>query len=347
MNDGICTGITAIDTLLPVARGQRQLIVGDRGTGKTSIFAMCIVASTSTSCLGGNDSLGCRRLQFVYVGIGLPLSKLVMLISSLIGGGGGDARGLWNVLIVSSHSSSTAQLSFSLPLMALTISERLRDRGSDVLVCLDSLTSHAKCFRQLSLLLGNLPARDAYPSSIFIVHANLLERSAKLRCTFGGGSISVMPVAETLLGNYADYIVTNLISITDGQFILDSQLFREGQLPAIHLTLSVSRIGSNAQCNLVGGTARDIKELLASVQQQPQLLSAMAQAHLSPSTLVGTVVLAATVLAGSWLCREEVLHVLCADLMYCGYLVSLGCTRYSAVVPRLLSEVVIAGEHFV
>lgn len=203
------------------------------------------------------DGFGTRRAFGIYIGINLNLSKLNSIINSLwiIN---------WYSLVLSSHSSSSSLFSFLLPLIGISISERLRDRGIDSIICLDDLSKHSKSYRQISLILAKIPSRDAYPADIFNIHSSLLERCSKLKSSYYSGSITSFPIIETINSDITEYIATNIISITDGQFYMNKSLFINSIRPAIDSSLSVSRIGSNAQCKLIKLVSTGIKNELTN-----------------------------------------------------------------------------------
>ena len=245
VNDSIITGISFVDTLIPVGRGQRQLIIGDRSIGKTSIFIMILIISSYFSYYSSINSLGSKRLLCIYIGINQNLSKIYKLMNYLY----------YSILFIllSTHSSSTALLSFIISLVGISIIERLRDRGFDCVICYDDCIQHAKSYRQISLILSKIPSRDAYSADIFNIHSSLLERSGSGCMNYGSkiiddlGTSTAFPVIETINSNISDFIATNVISITDGQIYLDRKLFLDNIRPSIDSALSVSRIGSSAQ----------------------------------------------------------------------------------------------------
>jgi proton translocating ATP synthase F1 alpha subunit len=257
VNDCLISGLRIIDSILAVGRGQRQLILGDRYTGKTSIYLSLVRKLSIINALGSIDGFGTRRIFGVYTGINQNLSKLSKLIYLF-----GVIN--WFSLILATHSSSSALLSFMLPLIAVSISERLRDRGYDICICFDDLSKHSKAYRQCSLLLNKIPSRDAYPADIFNIHSSLLERCGKLKFNYFGGSITSLPIIETINADITEYIATNVISITDGQFYTNRSLFLNSNRPAIDSGLSVSRIGSNAQCKLMKIVSLGIKNELTN-----------------------------------------------------------------------------------
>ena len=257
VNDSLIMGLRIIDCLLPIGRGQRQLILGDRYSGKTSIYLVLLIKNNSFSVLGSIDGFGTKRIFAMYIGINQNLSKLSKLISliSLVN---------YLIIILTSHSSSCSLLSFMIPYIGSSISERLRDRTIDSVICFDDISKHAKCYRQISLLVGKIPSRDAYPSDIFNIHSSLLERGCKINYNCFGGSISCFPIIETINSDITEYIATNVISITDGQLYTNKILFIDGIRPSIDSGLSVSRIGSNAQCKLIKLNSIGIKNELTN-----------------------------------------------------------------------------------
>lgn len=242
VNSSLITGLSFIDICIPIGRGQRQLIIGDRSTGKSSIFLSVLIISSLFNNIGSIDGFGAKRLFCIYIGINQNLSKIANIITYL----------LFSLFFIalSTHSSSAALLSFIIPFIGITIIERLRDRGFDCCICLDDCSQHSKSYRQISLILSKIPSRDAFPADIFNIHSSLLERSCALNrgsMYFAGGTISALPVIETINSDITDYIATNIISITDGQCYLSKQLFLNSIRPSLDSALSVSRIGSAAQ----------------------------------------------------------------------------------------------------
>ncbi|MDH4330510.1 MAG: F0F1 ATP synthase subunit alpha [Candidatus Moranbacteria bacterium] len=224
------TGIKAIDAMIPVGRGQRELIIGDRQTGKTAIAIDTIINQK------GQDMI------CIYVAIGQKESKVARLVAELEKAGAMD-----HTIVVVAGASDPAAFSFIAPYSGCAIAEYFMDQGKDVLVVYDDLSKHAWAYRQTSLILKRPPGREAYPGDIFYLHSRLLERSAKLSDEFGGGSITALPIIETQAGDVSAYIPTNVISITDGQIYLEADLFNKGIRPAVNVGLSVSRVGSSAQ----------------------------------------------------------------------------------------------------
>jgi F-type H+-transporting ATPase subunit alpha len=252
--------------MLPIGRGQRQLVLGDRNTGKSSIFLSTLISSARSNALGTIDGLGSKRLIGIYVAINQNLSKLVKFIDYL------EAFKIHCfTLVLATHASSPAMLGYLLPLVGISIAERLRDRGLDCLISFDDLSKHAKSYRQISLLLGKIPSRDAYPSDIFNVHSSLLERAGKLRLDYKGGSITAFPIIETINSDITEFISTNVISITDGQIYTSKALFLNGIRPAVDSALSVSRIGSNAQTKFMKLLGSGIKNELTNLRLSADL----------------------------------------------------------------------------
>jgi len=242
VNQPLQTGIKAIDALIPVGRGQRELIIGDRQTGKTAIAIDTIINQR------GQDVI------CIYVAIGQKESKVARIVAELEKAGAMDYTA-----IVVAGASEAAALSFIAPYAGCALGEYFMDQGKDVLVIYDDLSKHAVAYRQISLILRRPPGREAYPGDVFYLHSRLLERSAKLNKDFGGGSITALPIIETQAGDVSAYIPTNVISITDGQIYLEADLFYKGVRPALNVGLSVSRVGSSAQIKAmkqVAGTLR-------------------------------------------------------------------------------------------
>ncbi|MDD5391241.1 MAG: F0F1 ATP synthase subunit alpha [Gallionellaceae bacterium] len=230
VNRPLYTGIKVVDTLIPVGRGQRQLIIGDLGTGKTSVALDTVVAQAG------------QGVKCVYVMIGQKRSEAALAIDLLQRHGA-----LAYTTVVVGEATATPGMKYLAPFAGCAIAEGWMRRGEDTLVVYDDLTTHARAYRELSLLMHRPPGREAYPGDIFYLHARLLERSTRLSPEHGGGSLTALPVVETEEGEIAAYIPTNLISITDGQIYLDRRLFAAGILPAVDVPLSVSRIGGKAQ----------------------------------------------------------------------------------------------------
>jgi len=244
------TGIKAIDTMIPIGRGQRELIIGDRQTGKTAIAIDTIINQK------GKDVL------CVYVAIGQKNSTVVQLVEKLKERGAMDYT-----VVVSATASELAPLQYIAPYAGVTMAEEWMEQGKDVLIIYDDLSKHAVAYRTLSLLLKRSPGREAYPGDVFYLHSRLLERACRLSKEYGGGSITALPIIETQAGDITAYIPTNVISITDGQIFLQTELFNAGQRPAIDAGLSVSRVGSAAQYKCVKQVAKSLKIDIASFHE--------------------------------------------------------------------------------
>lgn len=249
VNQPMHTGIKAIDAMIPIGRGQRQLIIGDRTTGKTAIAIDTIIHQQHEK----------NRPICVYVAVGQKESKVAQIVERLRKEGAMDYT-----VVVSAAASDPAALQYLAPFTGCAIAEYFRDKGQDVLIVYDDLSKHAVAYRQISLLLKRPPGREAYPGDVFYLHSRLLERAGRLNKSFGGGSITALPIIETQLNDISAYIPTNVISITDGQIFLESELFFKGIRPAINVGLSVSRVGSSAQTKLMkkvsGGMKLDLAQ---------------------------------------------------------------------------------------
>lgn len=251
------TGIKAVDSLLPIGRGQRELIIGDRQTGKTAIGVDTIINQKVTNALAESKKLYC-----IYVAVGQKRSTVVQVVESL------KAAGALNyTTIVAATAADPAPLQFLAPYAGAAIGEYFRDNGMHVLIIYDDLSKQAVAYRQMSLLLRRPPGREAYPGDIFYLHSRLLERAAKLSDKLGAGSMTALPVVETQAGDVSAYIPTNVISITDGQIFLETELFYKGVRPAINAGLSVSRVGSAAQVKTMRKVAGSLKLELAQYRE--------------------------------------------------------------------------------
>jgi len=252
------TGLKAIDTLIPVGRGQRELIIGDRQTGKT---AVAIDAIINQKTINESDDEK-KKLYCVYVAIGQKRSTVAQIVKTLE-----DAGAMKYTTVVAATASDAAPLQFLAPYTGCTIGEYFRDNGMHALIIYDDLSKQAVAYRQMSLLLRRPPGREAYPGDVFYLHSRLLERAAKLSDTNGGGSLTALPIIETQAGDVSAYIPTNVISITDGQIFLETQLFNQGIRPAVNVGLSVSRVGSAAQTKAMKKVAGSIKLELAQYRE--------------------------------------------------------------------------------
>ena len=236
------TGIKAIDSMIPIGRGQRELIIGDRQTGKTAIAIDTIINQK------GKDVI------CIYVAIGQKNSTVAGVVEQLRAGGALDYS-----IVVSATASELAPLQYIAPYSGCTMGEYFMEKGKDVLVVYDDLSKHAVAYRTLSLLLKRPPGREAYPGDVFYLHSRLLERAARLNENYGGGSLTALPIIETQAGDVSAYIPTNVISITDGQIYLESELFNAGVRPAVNPGISVSRVGGNAQIKAMKNVAGTLK----------------------------------------------------------------------------------------
>ena len=244
------TGIKAVDAAIPIGRGQRELIIGDRTTGKTAI---CIDAIINQK---GGDVI------CIYVAIGQKIGKVATTVATLEQFGGLD-----HTIVVAANASDNAAMQYLAPYTGISMAEYFMAQGRDVLIAYDDLSKHAWAYRQMSLLLKRPPGREAYPGDVFYLHSRLLERAAKLDDEHGGGSITALPVIETLAGDVSAYVPTNVISITDGQIYLEPELFNAGTRPAVNVGLSVSRVGSAAQSKSMKAVAGQMRLDLAQYRE--------------------------------------------------------------------------------
>ncbi|SCX85771.1 F-type H+-transporting ATPase subunit alpha [Butyrivibrio hungatei] len=250
VNEPMETGILSIDTMFPIGRGQRELIIGDRQTGKTSIALDTIINQKG------------KNVICIYVAIGQKASTVAKIIQTLKKTGAMDYS-----IVVSSTASDMAPLQYIAPYSGTAMAEYFMHQGKDCLIVYDDLSKHAVAYRAISLLLERSPGREAYPGDVFYLHSRLLERSSKLSSELGGGSITALPIIETQAGDVSSYIPTNVISITDGQIFLESDLFFEGMRPAVNVGLSVSRVGSAAQTKAMKKAAGSIRVDLAQYRE--------------------------------------------------------------------------------
>ena len=250
VSEAVQTGIKAIDALIPIGRGQRELIIGDRQTGKTAIAIDTILNQKG------------QNLICIYVSIGQKDSKLRKLQTRLEEGGAMEYT-----VIVSAGSSESAALAYIAPYTGVAIAEYFMDQGKDVVIIYDDLSKHAVAYREISLLLRRPPGREAYPGDVFYLHSRLLERACRRNKNYGGGSITALPIIETQAGDVSAYIPTNVISITDGQIFLETDLFYKGIRPAVNVGLSVSRVGGDAQIKAMKKVAGTLKLELAQYRE--------------------------------------------------------------------------------
>lgn len=268
VNYPLHTGIKAIDSMIPIGRGQRELIIGDRGTGKTAIALDMIINQAHGASRINADSnadlrgYGDRPVISIYVAIGQKESKIAKMVETLK-----HHNAFANTVIVSAPASSPASSWYLAPFAGCAVGEYFRDKGQDALIIYDDLSKHAWSYRQISLLLRRPPGREAYPGDVFYLHSRLLERAAKLSKENGGGSLTAIPIIETQLGDGTAYISTNVISITDGQIYLESDLFYQGTRPAVNVGLSVSRVGGNAQTKAMKKVAGKLRLELAQFRE--------------------------------------------------------------------------------
>ena len=248
----LMTGILAIDTMVPIGRGQRELIIGDRQTGKTAIAIDTMI----------NQAKQRADIKNIYVAIGQKSSKVAKLVERLKAEGAMD-----QTIIVATSPSDPASLLYLAPYAGAAMGEYFRDNGKHALVVYDDLSKHANAYRQMSLLLRRPPGREAYPGDVFYLHSRLLERAAKLSDELGGGSMTALPIIETQAGDISAYIPTNVISITDGQIFLETDLFHQGIRPAISVGLSVSRVGGAAQYKAMKSASQGMKLSLAQFRE--------------------------------------------------------------------------------
>ncbi len=249
------TGIKAIDSMIPIGRGQRELIIGDRQTGKTAIAIDTIINQKDTH--KGDAPVYC-----IYVAIGQKASTVARVVAEL------EAQGAMEyTTVIAANASDPAPLQFLAPYAGASVGEYFRDNGKHALIIYDDLSKHAVAYRQMSLLLRRPPGREAYPGDVFYLHSRLLERASKLHDDLGGGSLTALPVIETQAGDVSAYIPTNVISITDGQIFLESELFNAGQRPGLNVGISVSRVGGNAQIPIMKKIAGSLRLDLAQYRE--------------------------------------------------------------------------------
>jgi F-type H+/Na+-transporting ATPase subunit alpha len=258
VHEPMSTGLKAVDALIPIGRGQRELIIGDRQTGKTAIILDTILNQKPIHQNGPEK----EKLYCVYVACGQKRSTVAQFVKALE-----DAGALEYSIIVAATASESAPMQYLAPFTGCTMGEYFRDNGMHALIAYDDLSKQAVAYRQMSLLLRRPPGREAYPGDVFYLHSRLLERAAKLNDTQGGGSLTALPVIETQANDVSAYIPTNVISITDGQIFLETDLFYQGVRPAVNVGLSVSRVGSAAQIKAMKQVAGKIKGELAQYRE--------------------------------------------------------------------------------
>ena len=273
VHEPMSTGIKAVDALIPIGRGQRELVIGDRQTGKTAILIDTIINQKAAHA--GSDEKA--KLYCIYVAVGQKRSTVAQIVKTLT-----DYGAMEYTTVVAATASEPAPLQFIAPYSGCAIGEYFRDNGMHALIIYDDLSKQAVAYRQMSLLLRRPPGREAYPGDVFYLHSRLLERAAKLNDANGAGSLTALPVVETQANDVSAYIPTNVISITDGQIFLETELFYKGIRPAVNVGLSVSRVGSAAQIKAMKQVAGTIKMELAQYRE----MAAFAQfaSDLDPST---------------------------------------------------------------
>lgn len=262
VHEPVQTGIKAVDSLLPIGRGQRELIIGDRQTGKTALAIDTIINQKFYNLTTDYENVNTTDLFCIYVLIGQKRSNMVQIYNVLK-----RENALYYTTIVGATASDSAALQYLAPYAGCALGEFYRDSGYHALIIYDDLSKHAVAYRQMSLLLRRPPGREAYPGDVFYLHSRLLERAAKLSLEYKGGSLTALPIIETLAGDVSAYIPTNVISITDGQIFLETELFYKGIRPAINAGLSVSRVGSAAQVKTMRKIAGSLKLELAQYRE--------------------------------------------------------------------------------
>src|SRR5690349_7889563 len=258
VNEPMQTGLKAIDSLIPIGRGQRELIIGDRQTGKTAIAIDAIINQKGVNA-SGDEKI---KLYCIYVAVGQKRSTVAQIVKTLE-----DAGAMEYTTVVAATASEPAPLQYLAPFSGCAMGEWFRDNGMAALIIYDDLSKQAVAYRQMSLLLRRPPGREAYPGDVFYLHSRLLERAAKLNADHGSGSLTALPVVETQANDVSAYIPTNVISITDGQIFLETGLFYQGIRPAVNVGLSVSRVGSSAQTKAMKKVAGRIKLELAQYRE--------------------------------------------------------------------------------
>ena len=260
VHEPMATGLKSVDAMIPIGRGQRELIIGDRQTGKTAVALDTILNQKSYNDASGDDNS--KKLYCVYVAIGQKRSTVAQLVKKLE-----DSGAIEYSIVVAATASDPAPMQFLAPYAATSMAEYFRDNGQHALIIYDDLSKQAVAYRQMSLLLRRPPGREAYPGDVFYLHSRLLERSAKLSDDHGNGSLTALPIIETQGGDVSAFIPTNVISITDGQIFLETELFYQGIRPAVNTGLSVSRVGSSAQTDSMKSVAGPVKLSLAQYRE--------------------------------------------------------------------------------
>ncbi|MEE9452936.1 MAG: F0F1 ATP synthase subunit alpha [Paracoccaceae bacterium] len=260
VHEPMATGIKSVDALIPVGRGQRELIIGDRQTGKSAVALDAILNQKAYNDAAGDDEG--KKLYCIYVAIGQKRSTVAQLVKKLE-----ESGAMEYTIVVAATASEPAPMQFLAPYSATSMAEHFRDNGRHALIVYDDLSKQAVSYRQMSLLLRRPPGREAYPGDVFYLHSRLLERSAKLNADNGSGSLTALPIIETQGGDVSAFIPTNVISITDGQIFLETDLFNQGIRPAVNTGLSVSRVGSSAQTKAMSSVSGSMKLELAQYRE--------------------------------------------------------------------------------
>ena len=259
VHEPMATGLKSVDAMIPIGRGQRELIIGDRQTGKTAVALDTILNQKNYN---GREAEGMKSLYCIYVAVGQKRSTVAQLVQKLE-----ETGAMEYSIVVAATASDPAPMQYLAPYSATAMGEYFRDNGMDALMIYDDLSKQAVAYRQMSLLLRRPPGREAYPGDVFYLHSRLLERSAKMNDNNGGGSLTALPIIETQAGDVSAYIPTNVISITDGQIFLETDLFFQGIRPAVNTGLSVSRVGSAAQTKAMKSVAGPVKLELAQYRE--------------------------------------------------------------------------------
>ena len=260
VHEPMATGLKSVDAMIPIGRGQRELIIGDRQTGKTAVALDTILTQKTYNEAAGDDDS--KKLYCIYVAVGQKRSTVAQLVKKLE-----ESGAIEYSVVVAATASDPAPMQFLAPYAATAMAEYFRDNGKHALIIYDDLSKQAVSYRQMSLLLRRPPGREAYPGDVFYLHSRLLERSAKLNEDHGAGSLTALPIIETQGGDVSAFIPTNVISITDGQIFLETELFYQGIRPAVNTGLSVSRVGSSAQTNAMKSVAGPVKLSLAQYRE--------------------------------------------------------------------------------
>ncbi len=260
VHEPMATGLKSVDAMIPIGRGQRELVIGDRQTGKTAVALDAILNQKSYNDAAGDDES--KKLYCIYVAVGQKRSTVAQLVKKLE-----ESGAIEYTIVVAATASDPAPMQFLAPYAATAMAEYFRDNGRHALIIYDDLSKQAVSYRQMSLLLRRPPGREAYPGDVFYLHSRLLERSSKLNEDNGSGSLTALPIIETQGGDVSAFIPTNVISITDGQIFLETELFYQGIRPAVNTGLSVSRVGSSAQTKAMASVAGPVKLSLAQYRE--------------------------------------------------------------------------------